>query len=339
MDDDSTEKTGDRGSANGGGDKAKQKELPISIICNHIINKSSTVPLQNAAPLCVTPATTTTVTVPATVSVSTASATAATSKCCFVMHESKLQNDARTIKYEKPIGDSSVKPKALCSAAKPSGSGEHKANDVNNKIANPITILNGNLSSAKAGPSKIVKPTVLPGSDPVVLTAQSLANFIVDNMTSEGTIKPRDKIEESLLKNVTYLLSKHEILFRSMMRRLKISKDTGYHTFATVANEVFENEKRIITWGRIIALYAFGAQLALYCKENNFVEYAKTVAVFLGNHVAEMAGHFIKENGGWVSHSFILFWVTLVGYDKVLSTNNINICKEKLVSTIEVNFI
>ncbi|KAA0204052.1 hypothetical protein HAZT_HAZT010677 [Hyalella azteca] len=84
-----------------------------------------------------------------------------------------------------------------------------------------------------------------------------------------------------------------------MMKRLDINKDTGYITFVTVANELFENEKKNITWSRIIALYAFGAQLALHCKEKGFVEYASHIGAFMGKYVADTAGPFVKQQGGW----------------------------------------
>ncbi|KAF2355714.1 Blc2 family [Trinorchestia longiramus] len=135
--------------------------------------------------------------------------------------------------------------------------------------------------------------------DPVVLQAYSLANFIIDQITKDEPGKPKGKIEETLLRNVNHLMTKHSITFRAMMKRLDVNKDTGYITFVSVANELFENEKKVITWSRIIALYAFGAQLALHCKEKGFVDYASNIRSFMGKYVADTAGHFVKQQGGW----------------------------------------
>lgn len=161
----------------------------------------------------------------------------------------------------------------------------------------------GSITSSKeiASSSATSSNTSVPLSsdDPVVLRAYSLASFIVDNVTKQ--VKPKGKMEETLLRNVNHLLTKHSITFRAMMNRLNINKESGYYTFVTVANELFENDKKNITWSRIIALFAFGAQLALYCKEKGFAEYASNIGAFMGKYVADTLGPFVKEKGGWVS--------------------------------------
>lgn len=169
-------------------------------------------------------------------------------------------------------------------------------------------VTNGTAAN-KAGPStckspdpfRILAVETLAEDDPVVLKAHSLAIYIVNSVTNDEVSKPNDKIEETLLRCVKHLLTKHELLFRSMMKRLKINNETGYSTFVGVANELFENEKRNITWGRIIALFAFGGQLALYSKENKLADFGKNISLYMGKDVADMAGSFVKKNGGWVS--------------------------------------
>lgn len=170
-------------------------------------------------------------------------------------------------------------------------------------IANTELTLESKPSSSSE-PSRDHTVSSLKNDDPIVQKAYSLAKFIIHNVTHEEKLKPSCKVEETLLRNVTYLMVKHEITFRAIMRRLDINKDTGYLTFVSVANELFENQKRSITWSRILVLYAFGAQLALHCKDKGFAKYASNVSFFMGKYAAEVAGPFVKEQGGWVSAIF-----------------------------------
>uniref|UniRef100_A0A6A7G2Q8 Bcl-2-like protein 1 n=2 Tax=Hirondellea gigas TaxID=1518452 RepID=A0A6A7G2Q8_9CRUS len=165
-----------------------------------------------------------------------------------------------------------------------SGSGNSRAAST----TNPIASVNN--------PNDVASLTA---DDPVVQKANTLAKFIIDKIVHKSTSEPRDKVEEVLLRCVNLILTNHDILFSAMMRRLDIKKDTGYLTFVGVANELFENQKRLVTWSRIVALYAFGARLALHCKEKGYIDFARHIDVFLGRYAADMTGHYVKDNGGW----------------------------------------
>ena len=161
----------------------------------------------------------------------------------------------------------------------------------------PVAEKGGSNSSSKREQTKSVS------SDPVIVKAHYLADLIVHNAITSEKRKPKDKVDETLSRCVSNMLVKHEIKFRSMMRSLDINKETGYKTFVTIANVLFENEKKIITWSRIIALYAFGAQLAIYCQEKEYFDYSRNISSFLGQYVGDVLSPFIRQCGGWVSIS------------------------------------
>lgn len=67
--------------------------------------------------------------------------------------------------------------------------------------------------------------------------------------------------------------------------------------------------KVVVTWARIVALYAFGARLAMYCQEKEMKDFCKTIAGFLGTYAAEVVTPFVIKSGGWVS--FTLFFLSV----------------------------
>nr|QBA85626.1 Bcl2 [Scylla paramamosain]QCU71417.1 Bcl-2 [Scylla paramamosain] len=132
-----------------------------------------------------------------------------------------------------------------------------------------------------------------------VIKARRLAEFTVLTVTGRSKSPPQDSVEETLIRCVRSMMQKHEILLRGMMRRLDVRPETGYQAFVGVANELFEGQKRAVTWGRVVALYAFGAQLALHCTEKKEEEFCGRIVEFLGQYASEVLVPFVKQDGGW----------------------------------------
>ncbi|XP_045139123.1 bcl-2-like protein 1 [Portunus trituberculatus] len=132
-----------------------------------------------------------------------------------------------------------------------------------------------------------------------VIRARRLAEFTVLTVTGRSKSPPQDSVEETLIRCVRNMMQKHEILLRGMMRRLDVRPETGYQAFVGVANELFEGQKRAVTWGRVVALYAFGAQLALHCTEKKEEEFCTRIVEFLGQYASEVLVPFVKQEGGW----------------------------------------
>lgn len=95
------------------------------------------------------------------------------------------------------------------------------------------------------------------------------------------------------------MLNKHSILFTSMVNRLNVVPDTAYETFMGVANELFLHG--VITWARIVCLYAFMGRLALWARDRRMHNLKKKLPLYVSRYVGENITHFIKGYGGWVS--------------------------------------
>ena len=91
-----------------------------------------------------------------------------------------------------------------------------------------------------------------------------------------------------LRNSVQKMLDNHHIIFNGMMSRLKVSRDCDIERgFTTLAEELFTPSSAgdgrrqpsdggggpgaSVSWGKVIALYAFGARLALHCKVGCFL--------------------------------------------------------------------
>lgn len=129
--------------------------------------------------------------------------------------------------------------------------------------------------------------------------AQTLATFIVLTLLGQHSGRTNDKVEETLLRCVNAMLKKHQILFKGMTRRLDVTPETGYMTFTAVANELFEGENLVVSWGRIVALYSFGGTLAMDYKEKNMDDLAINIATFMGRYASEVVAPFVERSGGW----------------------------------------
>ncbi|XP_042212314.1 bcl-2-related ovarian killer protein homolog A-like isoform X2 [Homarus americanus] len=135
--------------------------------------------------------------------------------------------------------------------------------------------------------------------DQMEYQAETLAEFIVYTIIGKKNGGTDDKVEQTLLRCVRTMMQKHEILLKGMMRRLDITRESGYVSFFAVANELFEGERQIVTWGRIVALYAFGGQLSLYCKENNMEDFCVKIATFMGKYASNIVVPYVRSVGGW----------------------------------------
>lgn len=163
-------------------------------------------------------------------------------------------------------------------------------------------------TNAKGNTNSDNQTTVTPSAPPAAVVAkdpaaeskaESLAKYIVYTLLEKHTGDSSDKVERTLLRCVKMMMQKHEILFKGMMKRVQVTRETGYISFVTVANTLFEEDKMVITWSRIVALYAFGGQLALYCKEKGMEDFACTVADFMGKYAKEVLTPFVTNIGGW----------------------------------------
>jgi len=99
---------------------------------------------------------------------------------------------------------------------------------------------------------------------------------------------------------VTKMLERHSIVFNGMMTRLKIDRNCDLKLgFNQLAEELFV--ERNVTWGKIVALFAFGARLAQHCNQNGLSDLVFDIATLLSQYAVDKLTPFLREHGGWVS--------------------------------------
>ncbi len=76
-------------------------------------------------------------------------------------------------------------------------------------------------------------------------------------------------------------------------------RSTSYGTnFFQLAEELFV--AREVTWGKIVALFAFGARLAQHCSQNDLGDLVFDIATLLAQYSVDKLTPFLREHGGWV---------------------------------------
>jgi len=139
--------------------------------------------------------------------------------------------------------------------------------------------------------------------DQTVDRGKQLAQLVIQEVALQKRIpsnQQRDIVLQALCSCVRDILRKHEILFNGMVNRIEVHH---YTEFASVANELFEananNEtsQLRITWGRVVALFAFAVRLSQEYGQNQ--SRVNDITSFLATYVTKHVIPFVKENGGW----------------------------------------
>jgi len=86
---------------------------------------------------------------------------------------------------------------------------------------------------------------------------------------------------------------------RQLAEKLDIQQPDDVALLNCVATAMFDDE--IVTWGRIVTLFAYAGYLARYCHEQGLAECSQAVAELLESIVVNRLGLWIIANGGWVS--------------------------------------
>jgi len=86
---------------------------------------------------------------------------------------------------------------------------------------------------------------------------------------------------------------------RQLAEKLDIQRPDDIALLNCVATAMFDDD--IVTWGRIVTLFAYAGYLARYCHEQGLSECSETVAELLQSIVVNRLGLWILAHGGWVS--------------------------------------
>ena len=93
------------------------------------------------------------------------------------------------------------------------------------------------------------------------------------------------------------MLERHSIVFNGMMSRLNVDRSVDFQQgFYEIAQELF---KDAVSWPKIVALFAFGARLGQFCRENDLEDLVEDIAANLATFANEKISPFVRAEGGW----------------------------------------
>ena len=151
--------------------------------------------------------------------------------------------------------------------------------------------------------------------DKVRREAEIMAEDVVLNMADKNSKRPPNRFCKTLRRTVKEMSDRHDMVFNGMVNRLRPAENDTFQKFVIVADKIFADGQ--VNWGRIVAVYAFGARLAKYYTDNNIIEseiiigvnnepasshlmsYQKKIAFFVGKYVANKLGKWVLDHGGW----------------------------------------
>lgn len=134
---------------------------------------------------------------------------------------------------------------------------------------------------------------------PTAQQAQALAKDFIAYRLGKGPI-PSSPTAATLRKLADKIEEQYPSLLSHLCHKLNITRTTAYPTFVEIASEVFVDG---INWGRIVALFAFGGKLAVYCDQHHLQDLVVSVTEWIGRYVGGLS-EWIEDHGGWVRNTF-----------------------------------
>lgn len=129
---------------------------------------------------------------------------------------------------------------------------------------------------------------------PTAQQAQALAKDFISYRLGNGPIL-MSSTAITLRKLADQIEEQHPSLLSHLCHKLNITRTTAYTTFVEIASEVFVDG---INWGRIVALFAFGGKLAVYCDQHHMEDLVSSVTEWVGRYVGGLS-EWIENHGGW----------------------------------------
>lgn len=127
--------------------------------------------------------------------------------------------------------------------------------------------------------------------------ARELAcDYIYYNKLGKEAHKSKTNAAATLRRIGREVETRHEMVLKNMCDKLDIRTSTAENTFRTVADEIFVSG---INWGRIVVLYCFAAEVAVFCSQHE-IDIVEDVVTWLSEYVSERTlAEWIKKSGGW----------------------------------------
>lgn len=93
--------------------------------------------------------------------------------------------------------------------------------------------------------------------------------------------------------------TRHQLILKNMCGKLDIRASSAQVTFTTVADEIFATG---INWGRIVVLFCFAAEVAVFCRQQE-IDVVEDVVSWLSEYLSQRKlSEWIKKSGGWVKN-------------------------------------
>lgn len=130
---------------------------------------------------------------------------------------------------------------------------------------------------------------------PVARQAKVLANDFISYRLGNSPI-PVSTTAATLRRLADQIEEQYPLLLNHLCHKLNITRATVYQTFFEIASEVFADG---INWGRIVALFAFGGKLAVYCDQHQMKELVASITEWVSRYVGAGLSEWIENHGGW----------------------------------------
>lgn len=130
--------------------------------------------------------------------------------------------------------------------------------------------------------------------------ARELASdYIYYNKLGKEDCRINTRVAATLRRIGREVETRHQLILKNMCGKLDIRASSAQVTFTTVADEIFATG---INWGRIVVLFCFAAEVAVFCRQQE-IDVVEDVVSWLSEYLSQRKlSEWIKKSGGWVSN-------------------------------------
>lgn len=192
-----------------------------------------------------------------------------------------------------------------------------------------------------ADPSSILGLNLqeLPHVDEVIAQSRILIHdYVVSRLRKQGLLTPRLEMRLKVSPEVRVSDVSMEIqtiggelerlypgLFTNISRQLHLtmhSESTVCRTLTAVGDAMFKGSN-VLTWGRVVSLFALSAAFATDCVHQGHSDFVKCVIDTFVELTKVYIAPWVVKQGGWVSMQFIMSDVSFVLMCSILLQNDI----------------
>lgn len=131
--------------------------------------------------------------------------------------------------------------------------------------------------------------------------ARDLAcDYIYYNKLGKEEFRMNTKVAATLRRIGREVEIRHQLILKNMCGKLDIRASSAQITFRTVADEIFATG---INWGRVVVLFCFAAEVAVFCRQQE-IDVVENIVTWLSEYLSQRTlSEWIKKSGGWEAFS------------------------------------